>query len=141
VHGAIVFVIGQGAVRLRALAFRNFQLVAETHGCETKVFVVAFDAALNLGLKIICCRDSTRFQRAGKCAGQSTGERRNDVIDGSGKRCSVFHAVIFCVATMRPKMKGLRESFDVRVPERLLLLNQTNFGRMNKLTHRYLSSR
>jgi hypothetical protein len=133
--------IGQGAVCLRALAFRNFQLVTETHGCETKILVVSFNAALDLGLKIICCRDSTRFQRAGKCAGQSTGERRNDVIDGGGKWSGVFHAVIFCVATMRPKTKGLRESFDVRVPERLLLLNQANFGRMNKLTHRYLSSR
>ena len=69
----MVFVIGQGTVRFGALSFRNFQLVAEAHGCETKVFVVSFNAALDLGLKIICCRDSARFQRAGKCAGQSTG--------------------------------------------------------------------
>jgi hypothetical protein len=112
----MVLVVGERAVRLGALSFWNFQLVAEAHGCETKILVVAFDAALDLGLKIICCRDSARFQRAGKCAGQSTGERRNDVIDGGGKRRSVFHAVIFCVAAMRPKMKGLRESFDVRLP-------------------------
>jgi len=116
VHGAIVFVICQSAVCLGALTFRNFQLVAETHSGETKILIVAFNAAFDFGLKIICCRDSARFQRAGKGAGQSTGERRNDVVDGGGERRNVFHAVIFCVAAMRPKMKGLRESFDVRLP-------------------------
>jgi len=135
----MVFVIGQSAVCLGALTFRNFQFVAETHSGETKILIVAFNAAFDFGLKIICCRDSARFQRAGKCAGQSTGERRNDVIDRGGKRCSVFHAVIFCVAAMCPKMKRLRESFDVRIAERLFLLNQSDSGGMNKLTHRHLT--
>src|SRR5260370_506001 len=40
---------------------------------------------------------------------------------------------------MRSKMKGLCESFDVRVAKRPFLLYQTNFGRMNNLTHRHLS--
>jgi hypothetical protein len=133
-------VVGQSAVRLKALSFRDFQLVAEFHGGETKILVVSFNAAFDFGLKIICCRDSARFQRAGKCAGQSTGERRNDVINGGGKGRSVFHAVIFCVAAVRPKMKWLRESFDVRVTERLFLLNQSDSGSMNKLTHRHLSN-
>jgi hypothetical protein len=112
-------VVGQSAVCLRAFAFRDFQFVAEFHSGETKILVVAFNAAFDLGLKIVCGGDSARFQRAGKCAGQSTGERRDDMIDGSGKRRSVFHAVIFCVAAMRPKMKRLRKSFDVRVAEGL----------------------
>jgi len=36
-------------------------------------------------------------------------------------------------------MKGLRESFDVRITEGPLLLNQPDSGNMNKLTHRHLS--
>jgi hypothetical protein len=39
---------------------------------EAKQLAVGFDAAFDVGFEIICCGDSTRFQRAGKCAGQST---------------------------------------------------------------------
>jgi hypothetical protein len=137
----MVLVIGESAIRFRALALRNFQLVAETDGGDAKKLVVAFDAAFDLRFQIVCCGDSTRFQRAGKCAGQSTGERGDDVVDGSGKRSSVLDTVEFRVATVHSKVKGLRESFDVRVTEWPLLLNQANSGSMNKLTHRHLSKK
>jgi len=133
--------IGEGAIGFRALTPWNFQLVPETDGSDAKELVVAFDAAFDLRFQIVCCGDSTRFQRAGKCAGQSTGERGDDVVDGSRQRGSIFHAVIFGVAAVHPKVKGLRESFDVRVPERPLLLNQPDSGSMNKLTHRHLASK
>jgi hypothetical protein len=119
----MVFVVGECAVCFGALALGNFQLVTETDGSDAKELVVAFDAAFDFGLQIVSCGDSTRFQRAGKCAGQSTGERRDDVVDGSGKRGGVFHAVVFCVASVHPKMKGLGETFDVRVAEGPFLLD------------------
>jgi hypothetical protein len=106
VQGTIVFVVSQGAVRLGALALRNFQLVAEIDGGDAKELVIAFDAAFDIGFQVICCGDSARFQRAGKCAGQSTSERRDNVVDGGGKRRGVFHAVIFGVATVHAKMSG-----------------------------------
>lgn len=132
--------VRERAVRFGPLTFRDFQLVAETDSGDTEEFVVAFDAAFDFRFQIVCCRDSTRFQRAGKCAGQSTGERRDDVVDGSRKRGSVFHAVVLCVSAVHSKVQGLRESFDVRIPERSFPLNQADPGSVNKLTHRHLSS-
>jgi hypothetical protein len=131
-------VAGQGAVRFGALALRDFELVAETDGGEAKELVVAFDAALNIGFQIVCSWDSARFQRAGKCAGQSTGERGDDVVNGSGKRRGVFNAVIFGVATVDAKMKRLGEALDVRIATRPFLLDQTDFCGMNQFTHECL---
>jgi hypothetical protein len=128
-------VVGQGAIRFWALALWNFQFVAETDGGETKEFVIALDAAFDIGFQIICCGDSARFQRAGKCAGQSTGERGDDVVNGRGKRRSIFNAIIFGVAAVDAKMKRLREALDVRVTERPFLLDQTDFGCVNNFTH------
>ena len=45
--------VGQGAVRFGALALWNFQLVAEADGGNAKEFVVAFDAAFDVGFQII----------------------------------------------------------------------------------------
>ena len=73
VDRAIEFVIGKGAVGFRFFAGGDFEMVVKFDGGKTKEFAVGFDAAFDVGFKIICCRDSTRFQRAGKCAGQSTG--------------------------------------------------------------------
>ena len=67
--------VSQCAVGLGALSFGDFEFVTETDGGESKEFIVSFDAAFNLGFQIVRRRDSARFQRAGKCAGQSTGER------------------------------------------------------------------
>jgi hypothetical protein len=131
-------VVGQGAIRLGALSLRDFQLVSEADGGDAKEFVVAFDAAFDVGFQIICCGDSARFQRAGKCAGQSTSERGDDVVDGGGKRRGVFHAVIFGVPAVHAKMKWLRKSFNVRFTERPFLLDQTDFCGMNKFTHGFL---
>ena len=133
--------VGQGAIRFWALALWNFQFVAETYGGETKEFVVAFDAAFNIGFQIICCGDSARFQRAGKCAGQSTGERGDDVVNGGGKRRGVFNAVIFGVAAVDAKMKRLREALDVRVTEWPFFLDQADFCGMNQFTHECLPNR
>ncbi len=130
--------VSQGAVRLGALALRNFQLVAEIDGGDAKELVIAFDAAFDIGFQVICCGDSARFQRAGKCAGQSTSERRDNVVDGGGKRRGVFHAVIFGVAAVHAKMKRLRESLYVRVTERPFLLDQTDFCGVNEFTHEFL---
>jgi hypothetical protein len=133
--------VGQGAIRLDALSFGNFEFVPQTDGSDAKKVIIAFDAAFDFRFQIVCCSDSTRFQRAGKCAGQSTGERRNDVIDGGGERCGVLNAVILRVTSMHSEMKGIRESLDIGVPKRPVFLNQTDFSSMDKLTHKYLPER
>jgi hypothetical protein len=124
-------VVGQGAIRFWALALWDFELVAETDGGEAKELVVAFDAAFDIGFQIVCCGDSARFQRTGKCAGQSTGERGDDVVNGGGKRRGVFNAVIFGVPAVDAKMKRLGEALDVRIAKRPFLLDQTDFCGMN----------
>lgn len=65
--------VGQCAVRFRALAFWNFQFVAKIHSGDAEEFLLGLDAALYFGFQLVLCWDSARFQRAGKCAGQSTG--------------------------------------------------------------------
>jgi hypothetical protein len=131
----------EGAVGFGAFAFRDFQLVAQVYGGDAKAFVIGFDAAFDVGFEVVGCGDSTRFQRAGKCAGQSTGEGGDDVIDRRGHRLAVFHAVILGVAAVRAEMQRLFESFDVRVAEGPFLLHQPDSRRMNDFAHDGLLTR
>ena len=80
----VIFVMGESAVGFGALSLWNFQTVAQLDRCDAEQLIVTFNAALDVGFQIVCCGDSTRFQRAGKCAGQSTSECGDDVIDGRG---------------------------------------------------------
>lgn len=134
----MVFMVGEGAVRFGAFALGNFQLVAEVYGGDAEEFIVAFDAAFDVGYQIVSCRDSTRFQRAGKCAGQSTGERRDDMIDGRWNRFGALHAVVLCVAAMHAEVQRFFESLDVRIAEWTLLLHQPDPRGMNDFTHDFL---
>ena len=57
------------AVGLRSFAARNFQPIFQVDRRDSKKFVVPFDASFHVGFQVVCCGDSARFQRAGKCAG------------------------------------------------------------------------
>jgi hypothetical protein len=100
----MVFMVGESAVRFGALAFGNFKFVAQVHGGDAEELIIAFDAAFDVGNQIVCSGDSARFQRPGKCPGQSTSEPRDNVIDGSRKRLGALHAVILRVAAMRTEV-------------------------------------
>jgi hypothetical protein len=127
--------MSKGAVGFGTLAFGDFQFVAQVDGGDAKEFVIGFDAAFDVGFEMIGCGDSARFQRAGKCAGQSTSERGDDVIDGGGHRLAVFHAVVLGVAAVRAEMQRFLESFDVRLAKGTLLLHQPDSRGMNDFTH------
>jgi hypothetical protein len=127
--------MSEGAVGFGALAFGDFQFVAQVYGGDAKEFVIGFDAAFDVGFEMICSGDSARFQRAGKCAGQSTSERGDDVIDGRGHRLGVFHAVILGVAAVRAELQRLLETFNVRLAKGTLLLHQPDSRGMNDFAH------
>ena len=131
----------EGAIGFGAFAFGDFQFVAQVHGGDAEEFVIGFDAAFDVGFEMIGCGDSARFQRAGKCAGQSTGEGGDDVIDGGGHRLAVFHAVILGVAAVRAEMQRLFKPFDVCVAEGALLLHQADSSGMNHFSHDGLPTR
>jgi hypothetical protein len=131
----------EGAIGFGAFALRDFQLVAQLDGGDAEKLVIGFDAAFDVGFEVVCCGDSARFQRAGKCAGQSTSERGDDVIDGRRHRLAVFYAVILGVAAVRAELQRLFESFDVRVAKGPLLLHQPNSGGVNDFTHNGLLTR
>jgi hypothetical protein len=135
-HGAIVFVKRERAVGLGTLSLGNFHAISQLHCCDSEQLIVRFNSSFDVGFQVVCCRDSARFQRAGKCAGQSTGECGNDVVNSSWERFRVFHAIILRVAPMRPKMQRLRKSLDVRFPKRPFLLYQPDFRCVNDITHR-----
>jgi len=65
----------EGAVGFGAFAFWDFQFVTQFHGSDAEEFIIGFDAAFDVGFEVVGCGNSARFQRAGKCAGQSTGQR------------------------------------------------------------------
>jgi hypothetical protein len=134
-------VVSEGAIGFGAFAFGDFQFVAQVHGGDAKEFVIGFDAAFDVGFETICCGDSARFQRAGKCAGQSTGEGRDDVIDGRGHRLAVFHAVILGVAAVRAELQRFLESFNVRLAKGTLLLHQPDSRGVNDFGHDGLLTR
>jgi hypothetical protein len=125
----------EGAVGFSAFTFGNFQLVAQVHGGDAEEFIIGFDAAFDFGFEMIGCGDSARFQRAGKCAGQSTGERRDNMIDGGRHRLAILHAVVFGVAAVRAELQRFFESFNVRLAKGALLLHQPDSRGMNDFTH------
>jgi hypothetical protein len=125
----------EGAVRLGALASRDFQLVPNFDRSDAEEFFVRFDAPFDIGFQMIFCRDSARFQRAGECAGQSTGEPRDDMIDGSRQRLGILHAVILRVAAVGAEDQRLFESFDMSFPQGPLLLHQADSRCMNHFFH------
>jgi hypothetical protein len=131
----------KSAVGFGAFALRDFQFVAQIYGGDAEEFVIDFDASLDVGLEVICCGDSARFQRAGKCAGQSTGEGGYDVIDGRGHGRAVFHAVILGVAAVGAKMQRLFESFYIRIAKGPFLLHQPDSRGMNDFAHMDLLTR
>jgi hypothetical protein len=130
----------QGSIRLRAFAPRDFQFVAQIDGGDAEEFFIGLNAAFDFGFQVVCCGDSARFQRTSKCAGQSTGQRRDDVIDRGRQRCGVLHAIILRIIAMRAEAQRLIESFNVRVAEWPLLLYQPNSRGVNDLAHKHLLS-
>jgi len=138
VDGAGILVVRESAIGFGAFTFWNFQFVPKIYCGDAEEFVIRFDAPFHVRFQMICCVDSARFQRAGKCAGQSTGERRDDVVDCGRQRCGVFHAVIFGISAMRAELQWLRESLDVRFAKRPLFLYQANSRRMNHFAHKHL---
>ncbi len=59
----------ESAIRFRALALWNLQFVVQLYPCDAKEVVVSFDSAFDFSFQVVCCGDSARFQRTGKCAG------------------------------------------------------------------------
>ena len=51
---ASVFVKGEGPLRLRAFALWNFQFVAQVDGSDSEKLIIGFDAAFDVGFKMIC---------------------------------------------------------------------------------------
>lgn len=127
--------VSQCAIRLCALAFWNFQFVAQVHSGNAEEFFLGLDAALDFGFQLVFCWDSARFQRAGKCAGQSTAQGGNDVIDSCRQWRSILYAIILRTTTVRAEVQRLLESFNVRVAEWTLLLHQPDARRVNEFAH------
>ncbi len=75
IEGTVALVLLERAVELRALTMRDLHPVAQLHRRDAEQFLFAFNAALDVGLEVVLRGDSARFQRAGKCARESTGER------------------------------------------------------------------
>jgi hypothetical protein len=130
--------VSQCAIRFRALAFWNFQFVAQIHRGDAEEFFLGLDAALDFGFQLVCCGDSARFQRACKCAGQSTGQGGDDVIDRGRQRRHVFYTVIIRVSAVHAEVQRLLESFNVRFAERPLFLHQPDARRVNDFAHECL---
>jgi hypothetical protein len=127
--------VGQCAIRFRAFALWNFQFVAQIHGGDAKEFFLGLDAALDFGFQLVFRWDSARFQRAGKCAGQSTGQGRDHMIDRSRQGRSVLYAVILRITTVRAEVQRLLESFNVRVAEGPFFLHQADARGVNDFPH------
>jgi hypothetical protein len=74
VYGTVVFVVSESSFGFRLFSLGNFQVIFETYSRDAEDFSIFFDAPFHIRFQFIRCGDSARFQRAGKCAGQSTGK-------------------------------------------------------------------
>ena len=86
VDGAEVFVVRERSLRFRLFALGDFYAIPETDGRDAEEFSVFFDAPFDIRFQFVRCGDSARFQRAGKRAGQSTGEAGDDVVNRCRER-------------------------------------------------------
>jgi hypothetical protein len=57
------------AVGLRSFAAWDFQPILQVHTRDAEQLIVRLNSSFDIGFQIVCCGDSARFQRAGKCAG------------------------------------------------------------------------
>ena len=68
---------------------------------DHQVVVVHLDVAPGFAGELsIAGRDVARFQRAAKCANQSTGGGRNDIVDGSRVRFSAGHIFVVLLGNL-----------------------------------------
>ena len=74
VNGTVVLVVRESSFGFCLFSLGNFQVIFEIYGRDAEDFSIFFDAPFDIRFQFIRCRDSARFQRAGKCAGQSTGK-------------------------------------------------------------------
>jgi len=121
--GAEFFVVGEGAIGFGLFSLGDFQVILEINGRNAEEFSIFFDASFDIRFQFVRCRNSARFQRAGKCAGQSTGEAGDNVVNGCREGRRIFYAIEACVASVCPKQQRFSESFDVSLSEWPLLLN------------------
>lgn len=87
------------------------------------LFDVAFDASVD----VVGGGDLTRFQRAGKSAGQSPRDAGDHVIErgrilGTGKVLAVFIAIKRTDPAVDPEMNGLFEAIELGRAVRALML-------------------
>lgn len=127
--------VGEGAIGLCAAPHGNFQTIAQVDAINEEDFLFRPDLGLDLGHQVVLAGDSARFQRAGKCAGQSTGETGDDVIDGRGQRLGRRRIIKCRIAPVHAKLQRLSESFDVRRAVRAFLLLDTYPRGVNDLSH------
>lgn len=86
-HGAEFFVVRESSFGFRLFSLGDFHAIPEIDGRDAEELPIFFDASFDIRFQFVRGGDSTRFQRAGKCAGQSTGEAGDDVVNGCRKRC------------------------------------------------------
>jgi hypothetical protein len=141
VDRTIILMIGERAVGFGFFSGRNFEMVMKFDGGQAKQLAVRFDAAFDVGHQIIGCGYSARFQRAGKCAGQSTSKGRNDVIDGGGEFLRRVHTIKPGIAPVHSKVQRLLEPFNVRFAKGPLLLHQFDSCRVNEFAHKHLQAK
>jgi hypothetical protein len=122
-NGAIVFMMRKRAVGLGSFSLGNFHVIPQLHCCNSEQLIVRFNSPFDIGFQVVCCGDSARFQRAGKCAGQSTGKRGNDVVNCGRQRFRILYAVILRVAPVGAELQRLGEALDMRLPKRPFFLD------------------
>src|SRR5713226_1735937 len=132
---AVALVELERPVGLDALAAGNFQAVTQLDRGDAHQLVFALDAAFDVGLEVILCGDSARFQRAGQRAGKSTSERSDNMVDRGGEGLSRLHLVKRRVAAMHAKAQRLSEALDMRLAQRALLLHNSDLRDVHELTH------
>lgn len=125
----------EGAIGLASLAFRDLQPVVKLNRGDAEEFFVCLNTAFDVGLEMICCRNSARLQRAGECAGESTSKPGDDVIDRGRHGRGILHAVILGVTAVGAELQRLFEPFDMSFPQRPLLLHQADSRGMNDFSH------
>jgi len=108
------------------------------HTGNDEQLLFGFNLCFYLGDEIVLRRDSARFQRAGQCAGQSTAQRSDQVVDGRRHRLGRLRFVERGIAAVHAIAQRLSEAFHVGQSQRPFLLFNADTRGMDQSSHGFL---
>jgi hypothetical protein len=131
--------MGKGPFYLGPMGFRRTEMIGDADLRDLDDAIHVLDVTFYLRRESAGRNgDLTRFQRAGKGAGQSAGHRGDHVIERGGVFVFGLYTIEVGDAAVDTIVKGFLEMFDIGKPMRTLPAHDPRLAGMHEFSHKYL---